>query len=311
MPGGRVALAEGASDSLCEPSQRSRGPPSLGLSALRPPSGSVMLSGMRRAPLALACLASLAGCGDARYKVVDVPFCATDDPARHPDFAKHYVWLGRDGDARTVSGLYQSDGSHHVGAFSHADARMALIECAAPVDNHSIEWADQLTADNVPVICGNQRVVFNTTLESVASERATALGYKAFLRFPKVDLPCSDGALVQRSDYSFSQILNDFGESVERYHENHKALPPNFAALAADTKAPALPPDPWGTALRFEVGDAVVLTSAGPDKSFGGEDDITVITKHPTASSSIIVFPDVGHAPTGDYQALLRARGIE
>ncbi len=273
---------------------------------------------LSRIVLASFVVGVLPGCSDSRYKVIDVPFCVTEEPGVNATLAKHYVLLHRAGDSQGVGSFSQQwSGPDTVGWFSGPDVRLALLECSEQVRNVELEWAKQLDENHVPTVCGGQRVVFNQTLEVVRNERSKGLGYGGFLRFPKVDLACATGTMVQANDYTLRQIIDDFIESADRYYTAHEALPGSFEELARTTKAPPLPPDPWGTAWKFETHSSegkvvqIRLISAGPDATFGSEDDVEVLDKRGSSSSSINQFPDLSVSGSADSQAMLRSRGIE
>ena len=77
--------------------------------------------------------------------------------------------------------------------------------------------------------------------------------------------------------------VQSVSEAVTSYYIGKKKMPTSLSQLVegSDDEPPVLDggegalEDPWGNELKYEVkGKRFVVTSAGPDREFGTEDDI-------------------------------------
>ncbi|MEM6995646.1 MAG: hypothetical protein AAF721_34365 [Myxococcota bacterium] len=262
-----------------------------------------------RVGLCLLSIALAGGCAE-RYRVVDVPFCASEDLAVDGKLEGQYAIAAVGGNTSFV-GPFMGTSASPQWTFRSAKVRMALLECKGDVGSPPNGWAKDFDDAAVPSLCPAQSVVFNQMLEVAVSERGKGLGFDGDLVFPKVALACDPGTLVQRNDYTFGQIMTDFVQAVDRYVEVKETMPTTMAELKSETKQPALPPDPWGTELAFEGGATIRLTSAGPDKTLGTPDDIEVLSKQADQSTHVLSFKGADYSPTGDYRAFLGRQGVE
>jgi hypothetical protein len=269
-----------------------------------------------RPALAFTLAAALAGCGSkAAYPLIGMPFCVSEDPAVRAAIAGKYVLLVS-GNGHYVSNLQHGTASPaEMPELWSPDTRAALIECAVAPDDLRAEWADELSADAVPTVCPDQKLVFNRELELVQTDRSKALGYGGFLRFPSVELECAGGSMIQSDRHTLAQIFADFVLSVERYQAKHETLPLDFGTLAKDVLAEPLPPDPWGTELAFRPDPAkeptrVRLVSAGPDKTLDSPDDIEMLSVGGGGAEYSMAFTAAGQPDGVNYEAWLRARGV-
>src|SRR5688572_24272486 len=131
----------------------------------------------RSISLALVLLAS--ACAERSNPVVDVPFCASDDPKVDARLAHTYVWIAKGGNEHGIQVLSDGWGAPFPLMHFHASrVKMALVECDdTPRDMHG-KIAAELDTSGVPEgLCEGQRVVFIEDVEAQPSERAAALGY--------------------------------------------------------------------------------------------------------------------------------------
>jgi hypothetical protein len=261
-----------------------------------------------------ACIAAI-GCKPKQEHVfIDVPFCVTEDAGVRAQFAKQYTAIAVGDNEYWVAGLdHGSAAPSMLPALWSPKARVALIECDETPGALTGDWAGELSENSAPSLCPDQKVVFNQQVELVQNERSKALAYGGFLRFPKVELACAEGRLLQENEYTFGQIIQDFIHSVDRFHDKHEKLPATFEELAADTLIKPLPPDAWGTELIWEADpkDApsrIRLLSSGPDKTAGNDDDIEVVSKQASGSSNIVAFYDAGQPDGVNYREWVKAR---
>lgn len=270
-----------------------------------------MLRAMKRGPvlLGLVGIALASGCAE-RYRVVGEPFCASQDRAVDGRFGGQYAVAMVGGNSSVVGAITGSSPTFQW-TFPTSKVRAALLECQGEISGLGDGWDDDFDDTHVPSICASQRVIFNQMLDVVVTERSKGLGFAGDLQFPKVQVGCAEGTLVQRNDYTFGQIMTDFENSVDRYVEVNKSMPATMAELTRETKQPPLPPDPWGTELVFEGGPTTRLLSAGPDKQAGTEDDIEVLNKQADQSTHVMSFRGTEYSSTGDYQAFLAQRGVK
>jgi Type II secretion system (T2SS), protein G len=260
--------------------------------------------------VSLLALSGCDGCGPApHYTFRESPFCAANDPKSATALAD-YVVVAKWSNGFSVSGTPRQGRPRIV--VGDDDIQFAVVECSGPAMplaglKTELEKFDE---SHVPPICPGLKVVTNQRLHARADDRSAALGHSGFFVFPKVALTCSAGTLVRRERYTLGQIIADLHESVWAYASRHEGeLPPNFAALATETKAHPLPGDPWGNALTYTMtGGTAVLRSAGPDGKPGSADDIEVTTMTATSSNSITVFEGTDQAMYGDYEAFLKKR---
>jgi hypothetical protein len=269
------------------------------------------------APSRAACVLVLgllgSACGDDRYAVRDVPFCASDDPLARARLAHTYVWFARTDHEYQLHRLSDGWGAPtDIGPLRSSRVLMALVECGEAPASLSGELARDLEEGVLPQgVCEGAKLVFSTWVDAERSEQATALGYAGELHFPEVALECTAGELVQANDRTLLQRLKRFGESVDAYVRRHDKLPPDFDALAQDTGVAALPIDPWGRQLDFVVeAGAIKLMSAGPDGKPHTSDDVQVLLQTRGSRTSLTAFQGVDHAADADYDAYLRHRGV-
>lgn len=148
-------------------------------------------------------LVALSACG-GEYKFVNVPYCKAPEGAATTGFVGGLNWLYTSGDS---SGSGPLDGFSPSSAPYGTSAKqvvLALISCPNPIVNKD-KLTDGLTADAVPTICPDQKVVFHGTLTATDDPVAKAKGYDGVVKFPDVDLACKDGTLTKTTSADLEQ----------------------------------------------------------------------------------------------------------
>ena len=264
--------------------------------------------------IAAAALLS-AGCKSKFYAFVDVPFCASEEPGQDTRFAHEYYLLIKHSNGYMVSGLSQGMSTpNRISQVSRRKILFALVQCpdadVPPIN--AVEVMEGFSDKKVPKVCEGQKTMVHGRLEAEESARATALGYGGLFHFPKVDLPCRNGKMIQDNLYTFGQVMDSFKDSVNGFSGRHERLPETFAELQEDTLADPLPIDPWGTPLVFKrEGNKVFLFCAGPDKKQGTGDDQQILEMSEGSSTNALRFEDADMPYGVNYKAFLKSRGID
>lgn len=291
-----------------------RSKPSAMLAPPMPP-----ITSARRAPQLLLLAASLTvfpACNnDKPAEFIGQPFCVSPDGTTNPRFAKQYIAFTHYRNGHSMSPLDAGWHGHGpVGGVFTNKLDMWVVGCPDGEEIRAPQgWEELLAKGIAPVVCAGQELVYQGGLELETSERATAMGRRGYLRFPKMELECVDGELSFEERLLFSQIIGSFGAAVDAYQSKHKQLPPSAEVIYTEMLEPELPPDPWGTALRVtNTGDALEVRSAGPNTTFDDDDDIEVLTQRRDGSTGSLGWPgleppDIG---TGSYAALLDRQGV-
>ncbi|HBA84824.1 MAG TPA: type II secretion system protein GspG [Verrucomicrobia bacterium] len=101
-----------------------------------------------------------------------------------------------------------------------------------------------------------------------------------------VAVPKLTGRVKQSQIGAAKGSISGMGVSVDLYETDNGNLPDSLNALVTKGAEPnwngpylkdaKVPNDPWGTAFQYTKKDnAYEIRSAGPDKSFGTDDDVT------------------------------------
>ena len=266
--------------------------------------------------LAIAAAAALsAGCKSEFYAFVDEPFCVSGASGQDTRFAHEYRLLIKHANGYQVSGLSQGMSTpNRISPVSRRKILFALVRCPGadvpPIN--AVEVMKEFSDKKVPRVCDGQKTMVHGRLEAEESARASALGYGGFFHFPKVDLPCRSGKMIQDNLYTFGQIMDSFKDSVNAFAGRHERLPETFAELQKETLADPLPKDPWGSPLAFKrEGDKVLLVCAGPDKKQGTGDDQKILEMTEGSSTNALAFEDAEMPYGVSYKAFLESRGID
>ncbi len=252
------------------------------------------------------------------YILLDIPFCSSEQENDSFDFKGKYQFIIKTYGNHRWSLLYGYPEDHLNtinGASKSNDILFALLSCPSGTSTISgdQENMDQFTETNVPKVCPDQKVIVVKRLMAEESQRAAALGYDGIVRFPKVDLACKKGKMLQSNNYSLFQILHDFMASLKSYTRKYNKLPESFEVLQGKTLANPLAKDPWGNTFHYLLKDnTVFLISLGPDKKLGTKDDLQLIKGQINSSlTSHMAFKKSGYYGFGDYKAFLKSRGID
>ncbi len=250
------------------------------------------------------------------YILVDIPFCSSEQKNDSFDFKGKYQYIIKTY-GNHLWGLISGDPDQSLntvrGASKPDDILFALVSCSSNNASENQEGMDQFTETNVPKVCSDQKVIVVKRLVAEKSKRASALGYDGIVRFPKVDLACKKGKMLQTNNYSLFQILSDFMVSLKAYTKKYNKLPKSFEVLQKETLANPLPKDPWGNRFHYLLKDhRFMLISLGPDKKSGTKDDLELIKGQINSwSTSHTAFKKSGYDGFGDYKGFLKSRGID
>lgn len=95
---------------------------------------------------------------------------------------------------------------------------------------------------------------------------------------PKADAPPMPGLTERFQQAKIDQACisaQSLASAVEMFVVMKNACPETLQALADERIIPRLDADPWGTAYDFTCADGkVTITSRGPDRTAGTEDDL-------------------------------------
>ncbi len=266
------------------------------------------------------------------YKVLNYPQCFTEEGYPLLEFKGNYIQLIKTSDGYSY-GPFKPRVSRKITA---DEIILAIVSCSKQqidLPNNLKDIIKQLTDDHVPTVCTGQKTIIHQRLKAKKSERATALGYKGYFLYPKIDLACEKGKIIQKDNYSIGQISGSFNEAVEAYVMKHDKFPLSSSDLVKENLIDPLPKDPWGNPFVIQVKEiektgksksthSLHLITKGSDERLNTPDDYEVCRlnahfseeKHRrgiSSSSFTYGFKGLLIAPYGDYKAFLKSRGIE
>ena len=259
----------------------------------------------------------LTACGGSKkYRFIDIPICANEEAGKCAYFQNKYYMLVEGSDEFLMEGMFSPPSlPTRIPDFKSDSLLFALISCTdrnllnANVDVHSLQ--DEFSEEVIPTVCSGQKTIVHTVIEASKDKKYEEIGYAGVFKFPKVNLPCDDGTMIQENNYTFGQILEDFTLKVKKYFEKHKAYPKDFASLQKTTGIENLPKDPWGNAFQFKSSLInVMLITNGPDKKAGTGDD-QVLCEVKKRGVSVALFYDAKIPISGNYREFLKKKGVE